>query len=84
MRFIREDSDEVEGRLVSHSERARLSHERWLNRALERERLGHALPTIPTRAEREGGFSRLMSTALGRAWAYAWWEGTLGSLEAEF
>ena len=39
MRFIREDSDEVEVRLISHSERARLSHERWLNRALERERI---------------------------------------------
>lgn len=84
MRFTREDFEDTDGRLVSLSEQARRSHERWLNRALEREQMGAPMPTIPTRDEREGGFARLMSTSLGRAWAFAWWERTLGSIDAEF
>lgn len=84
MRFTRQDFEASDGRLVSRAEIARLAHERWLNKALELEKAGVPIPSIPTRAERDGGFSLLMSTSLGRAWARAWWETTLGAPEVEF
>lgn len=84
MRFTSEDYDAAEKPLLSHGERARRYHERWLNRALALERSGAKIPKIPARAEADGGFDRLMSTTLGRAWARSWWETTLSTLEAEF
>jgi hypothetical protein len=52
----------------------RAIHERWLTKALRSEK---ALPRIPTRAVREGGFSILMSQSAGRKWAEDWWAMTL-------
>lgn len=49
-------------------------HERWLDRALGS---GREYPHIPLRAVSEGGFTPLVSTPHGRAWADAWWTDAL-------
>jgi len=49
----------------------RREHERWLNHALRSPRLLRV--SIPRRRVDEGGFSRLMATRAGRAWAERWW-----------
>lgn len=59
--------------------RARLVHQLWLNRALERPR--GSWPVIPLRRVSDGGFDGLMRTREGRAWAAMWWASTWGILD---
>lgn len=66
-------------RWLGAGERARLLHERWLNWAVSRPT--SSLPKIPVRAVREGGFSALMRTEEGRAWASQWWENALARMD---
>lgn len=68
-------------RVLTASEKARLLHGRWLTRALGSRR--QPWPVIPLRRVSEGGFSPLMSSREGRAWAEAWWESTLGLVPEE-
>lgn len=52
--------------------RARLLHGSWLSQAMS----GHlaGIPRIPVKRVSEGGFSGLMRTIEGRAWAERWWD----------
>lgn len=70
-----------DGVLLAAGERARLVHERWLNRALaDRTR---SFPIIPTRRVADGGFAKLMATPEGRAWARQWWESALSRVHED-
>ncbi|MCC6675588.1 MAG: hypothetical protein IT436_00465 [Phycisphaerales bacterium] len=53
---------------------ARRIHELWLSRAVES---GRAYPHIPLRAVADGGFTPVVSTPSGRAWADGWWADAL-------
>ncbi len=64
----------------SLAEAFRLTHERWLNRAVKNPR---RYPTIPSLRVDAGGFDRLTDTPLGRAWADQWWSDTFRSMESE-
>lgn len=66
---------------LESGERARLLHGRWLTRALRKP--AACVPRIPLRRVSEGGFSALMRTAEGRAWAELWWCSTWTRLEDE-
>jgi hypothetical protein len=55
---------------LSHAERFRRVHERWLTWAL---RTTRPLPRIPLRREDEGGFDRMMARPGGRELAERWW-----------
>ena len=61
-------------KLVNHAEAMRRRHSVWLTRALQRP---SRFPRIPVRAVAEGGFSSLVATPAGRAWADEWWSDTL-------
>jgi hypothetical protein len=53
----------------------------WLTRAL---RAGAGLPRIPTRRVAEdwsGGYSSIVATPEGRAWADRWWAEALDAVE---
>jgi hypothetical protein len=63
-------------KLVNHAEAMRSRHSIWLTQALRR---SSGYPRIPTKPVGEGGFSGLMTTSSGRAWAEEWWADTLRS-----
>jgi len=63
----------------SLAEAFRQTHERWLNRAVKQP---GRYPTIPSLRVDAGGFERLTSTPLGRAWADQWWHETFHSMES--
>ncbi len=65
---------------MAAGERARRSHERWLNRAM-RDRT-RVYPTIPLRRVADGGFAPVTSTREGRAWADMWWQVTLDQVDS--
>lgn len=60
------------------AEAFRLTHERWLNRAVQHP---HRYPTIPSIRVDSGGFENLTKTPLGRAWAEQWWHDTFRSMD---
>jgi hypothetical protein len=61
--------------------KARLLHGTWLTRALHKP--AGRLPRIPLRRVSEGGFTALMRTVEGRAWAELWWSSAWTRLEEE-
>lgn len=63
-------------KLVNHAEAMRQRHSVWLTRALRRP---SGYPRIPTRPVGEGGFSAMMASPGGKAWAEEWWADTLQS-----
>ncbi|MEQ8844766.1 MAG: hypothetical protein RIB58_07910 [Phycisphaerales bacterium] len=65
---------------LSLAEAFRLTHERWLNRAVKHPK---RYPTIPSLRVDAGGFDRLTSSPLGRAWADQWWHDTFRSMEKD-
>ncbi len=67
-----------EARLLSAGEKARRLHSAWLTRALVDP---GRFPRIPARKVSEGGFSMLMKSQRGRAWAEGWWGDTLDGME---
>lgn len=64
----------------SLGEAFRLTHERWLNRAIKHPR---RYPTIPSLRVDSGGFEQLTATPLGRAWADQWWHDTFRSMDSD-
>jgi hypothetical protein len=66
--------------LVNHAEAMRRRHSLWLTRAM---RQPAAYPRIPTRPVGDGGFSPLMSSPAGKAWAEEWWADTLRMQELD-
>lgn len=62
----------------SLGEAFRLTHERWLNRAIKNPR---RYPTIPSIRVDSGGFDRLTDSPLGRSWADQWWHDTFRSMD---
>lgn len=65
-------------RPYSLGEAFRLTHERWLNRAINHPR---RYPTIPSIRVDAGGFDELTDTPLGRSWAEQWWHDTFHTLD---
>lgn len=55
---------------LTPSQKARLQHQRWLNRAMAGDT--RAL-RIPVRRVDEGGFNHLRTIPGGRQWAEHWW-----------
>lgn len=72
--------DHLPKRAKPHSlgEAFRLTHERWLNRAIKHPR---RYPTIPSMRVESGGFDRLTETPLGRSWAEQWWHDTFRTMD---
>lgn len=69
--------------LLARAEQMRLLHSRWLTQALQR---GVRPPRIPVRrvsARGEGGWTALMATPEGQAWAAEFWEQTLDHPDAQ-
>ncbi len=65
------------------TERAIREHSSWLTRAVAAWKSGQdTTPRIPVREVSEGGFSELVASPTGRAWADRWWESTLVGLDA--
>ncbi len=60
--------------LDERAEAMRRVHSEWLSAALKR---GARPARIPTRRVSEGGWTALMMTAEGRAWAEEFWQGAL-------
>lgn len=56
--------------LLTAGERARRTHEAWLNRAVARDT---SALRIPVRRVDEGGFSHLLRDPGGPQWAEQWW-----------
>ena len=57
----------------------RLFHSAWLTATLRR---GARLPRIPTRDVESGGWTTMMGTPEGKAWAEEFWEGALNHPDA--
>jgi hypothetical protein len=55
---------------LSHAEKFRRTHERWLNAAL---RGAAPIPRIPVRRADLGGFDDLLARSRGREVADRWW-----------
>lgn len=56
------------------AERMRRVHSEWLTGAMKH---GKRPPRIPVRKVSEGGWSAMMETEAGRAWAEEFWQGAL-------
>jgi len=55
---------------LTANEKARLQHQRWLNRAVRRDTRGLR---IPVRRVDQGGYRHLDAVPGGRQWAERWW-----------
>lgn len=66
--------------LPAKAQAMRLLHSVWLTKAI---RHGARPPRIPVRRVSEGGWSTLIETPEGRAWADEFWQSTLDHPDAQ-